>query len=220
MQNLIYNEKNTVYCVGINADKHIIKKVTEDSVVVKNKRSIMWITSAFLVLQAAMMIVLADRGRMDYVWSITVSTCFWLFYTFLEVRYCLRMSTYVRILMVLAIFFDAFFGYCFNLYENSAVFDKLMHVFGTYAFSLFAYILVMQMQTAAINRPVKFILVLCLGLSLGVVYEIFEFIGDNVSHPVPPNQPSLWDTDIDLIGDLIGASLAAFHAVFKKNIDE
>ena len=130
------------------------------------------------------------------------------------------MNTYVRVLMVLTIFFDALFGSYFDLYTSSFVFDKVLHTFGSYAFSLFAYILVMQMQTTLMDRPVKFILVLCLGVSLGVSYEILEFITDSISHPVPPSQPSLLDTDVDLIGDLVGALLAAFHVISRKFVNK
>jgi hypothetical protein len=54
--------------------------------------------------------------------------------------------------------------------------------------------------------------VACLGLSLGSLYEILEFFTDSISHPVPPSQPSLLDTDLDLVADLAGALLAALHA--------
>lgn len=119
--------------------------------------------------------------------------------------------------MTLTIFFDAFFGDYFDLYEHSFVFDKLLHVFGSYAFSLFAYTLVAQLPGTQIGRPARFILTLCLGVSLGVFYEISEFIGDLVSHPMPPNQPGLLDTDLDLVGDTIGAFFAAVQAALKKS---
>lgn len=186
----------------------------------KNKWSAITITSVFCVAQIAIMISLIYKGHSDYFRSVMATTCCWLFYTFLEIRYQLKMSDYIRVLMVLTIFFDAFFGYCSDLYVCSFVFDKALHVFGSYAFSLFAYILVMQMQTKPIDKPVKFILVLCLGISIGVAYEILEFIIDNISHPNPPSQPSLLDTDIDLIGDLIGAVLAGFHVISRKFINK
>ncbi|MBP2631649.1 MAG: hypothetical protein H6Q70_2277 [Firmicutes bacterium] len=185
----------------------------------KNKWSAVTITSVFLVAQIAITISLIYKGHSDYSRSVMVTTGFWLFYIFLEIKYQLKMNDYIRVLMVLAIFFDAFFGYCFDLYVCSFVFDKALHIFGSYAFSLFAYVLVMQMQTKPIDKPVRFILVLCLGLSIGALYEILEFIIDNISHPVPPSQPSLLDTDIDLIGDYIGALLAAFHAISRKFIN-
>ncbi|MBP2632282.1 MAG: hypothetical protein H6Q70_2910 [Firmicutes bacterium] len=187
---------------------------------VKNNWSIFTITSIFFIVQLAIMIALDYKDRHDYLRGVVGTTCFWMGYTFLEVKYRFKMNTYVRILMVLTIFFDAFFGFYFDLYTSSFVFDKVLHFFGTYSFSLFAYVLVMQMQTTFMDRPVKFILTLCLGLSLGASYEILEFIIDNISHPLPSSQPSLLDTDIDLIGDMIGALLAAFHVISRKFINK
>lgn len=186
----------------------------------KNEQSRIWITLIFIVVQIAVMAVLAYRGQGDYFRSIMITTCAWLGYTFWEVKCRFVLSAYIRLLMTLTIFFDAFFGYVFNLYEISGTFDKLLHVFGTYSFSLFAYVMVMRLQKKPIRRAVKFILVLCLGLSLGAFYEILEFIGDHVSQPQPPNQPSLLDTDFDLVGDFIGSILAAGHTVHHDFADK
>jgi hypothetical protein len=187
--------------------------------VVKNKWSVITITAVFLVVQAAVIIGLMFNSPPDYLRSVLGTTGFWLIYTFLEARYHLKMNTYVRVLMVLTIFMDAFFGLYCNLYVSSFVFDKVLHFFGTYAFSLFAYILVMQMQKDPVDTAVKFILVACLGLSLGAFYEILEFSIDSISHPIPPSQPSLLDTDIDLIGDMLGALLAGFHVISRNFIN-
>lgn len=181
----------------------------------ENRQARIWITLIFAAVQIAILAVLMYRGHGDYARSVMITSCAWLGYTLLETKYHFSLSAYIRILMVLTIFFDALFGYVFNLYETSGTFDKLLHVFGTYSLSLFAYVLVMRLQKEPVSRSVRFVLVLCLGLSLGAFYEILEFFGDHISHPSPPNQPSLIDTDFDLIGDLIGASAAACHAVYR-----
>jgi uncharacterized membrane protein YjdF len=129
------------------------------------------------------------------------------------------MNNYIRAVMVLTLVSDAFFGYYLDLYATSSIFDKCLHVFGTYAFSLFAYVLVVQLLDNPVKRSFKFILVVCLGLSMGAFYEIIEFITDSISHPVPPSQPSLLDTDLDLTGDIIGAVFSAIHATFRTFID-
>ncbi|MCE5286174.1 MAG: hypothetical protein LLG02_10055 [Pelosinus sp.] len=186
----------------------------------KNKWSVVTITAVFLMLQAAVMVGLMLNNQPGYLRSVLGTTGVWLLYTFLEARYHLKMSTYVRVLMVLTIFFDAFFGFYCDLYVSSFVFDKVLHFFGTYALSLFAYILVMQMQTNLVDNSVKFILAACLGLSLGAFYEILEFAVDSISHPIPPGQPSLLDTDVDLIGDMLGGLLAGLHVSSRKFINQ
>lgn len=174
-------------------------------------------TILFLVIQIVIIGILIYKGRTDFSWSVMVTTGTWIVYSFLEHKYHIQMSGYIRLVMMITLFSDAFFGYILNLYEQSFVFDKILHVFGSYSFSLFGYALVMRFQREhPINKPVKFVLAMCIGLSLGTFYEILEFIGDNISHPNPPNQPSLLDTDMDLIGDLIGAVIASIHVSIKN----
>lgn len=177
-------------------------------------------TIIFAIIQIIMLLILALKGRTDYSWSIFVTTGAWIVYTILEVKFDIKISQYIRIVMMLTLFADAFFGYYLSLYEKSLVFDKILHVFGTYSITLFFYSLIIKMQNEPLNKIIIFIFIVCLGLSIGSVYEILEFIGDNVSHPEPPNQPSLLDTDLDLIGDLLGALIAGIHASYRKFISE
>ena len=169
----------------------------------------------FFVIQLVIMFGLARQGHFDYIRSVMVTTCLWVVYTFVEARYGLYMNNYVRVLIVISLLSDAFFGYYLDLYATSSIMDKILHVFGTYAFSLLAYVLVIQLLNNPVKKSFKFILVLCLGLSIGAVYEILEFLTDTICHPVLVSQPSLLDTDLDLIGDILGAVLAATHATAR-----
>lgn len=183
------------------------------------KAAMLSITILFLVSQTLIMLGLLGKGHSDYIRSVLLTTGFWVIYTFLDARYQLYLNNYIRALMALTIVSDAFFGYYVDLYATSTVFDKIQHVFGNYSFSLFAYTLVVRLLKNPVPRSFKFILVVCLGLSIGASYEILEFITDSISHPVPPSQPSLLDTDLDLIGNTIGAFLAAIHVMHKTFID-
>lgn len=165
----------------------------------------------FLMSQVAIIFGLAGEGHFDYIRSVLGTTALWVAYTFCEVRCKIYMNNYVRILVVITLLCDGFFGYYLNLYETSFIFDKLLHVFGTYAFSLFSYILAIQLLRSPVNRLFKFIVIVCLGLSLGTIYEIMEFFTDTFFHPALVSQPSLLDTDLDLIGDVIGAVIAGIH---------
>lgn len=185
-----------------------------------NKLPIIGINAFFLIAQIILMLGLTEKGYLNYVRSVTVTTGFWLLYLFLEAKYGLYMHNYVRVAMVLTLLSDGFFGYYLNLYATSVIFDKILHIFGTYAFSLFAYVLTVQLLTHPVKRSFKYILVFCLGLSMGAFYEVLEFLTDAISQPVPPSQPSLLDTDLDLISDIIGANLSATHAISRTFINE
>ena len=169
------------------------------------------ITVLFFIIQALIILGLARKGQVDYIRSVLVTTGFWVIYMYVETKYRLSLSNYVRSIMLLTLVSDGFFGHYLDLYATSAVLDKILHVFGTYAFSLFAYTLVVRLLKSPVQRSFTFILVVCLGLSIGTVYEILEFSTDCISHPEPPSQPSLIDTNLDLICDMIGAVLAAIH---------
>ena len=173
-----------------------------------------------ILCQIVVLVGLAMGLHFGYVRSVIVTTCFWLLYMFLEARYELYMNNFVRVMIGIVLVSDSFFGYYLELYARSSVFDKILHVFGTYALSLFTYILVVQLLNNPVNRPFKFILVICLGISIGATYEIVEFFTDNISHPSLASQPSLLDTDLDLIGDVIGSVCAAIHATSRNFINQ
>jgi uncharacterized membrane protein YjdF len=121
------------------------------------------------------------------------------------------MINYVRTTVMLTIVFDSFFGYYLGYYITSTIFDKLLHIFGAYAFALFAYVLAVQRLNSPLPRLMNCILIISLGISLGALYEIAEYLVDSFGNPVLPGQPSLQDTDLDLISDTVGAILAATH---------
>jgi hypothetical protein len=174
------------------------------------------LTGFFLAVQVSTILGLAGKGYLDYARSVGTTTGFWIVYTFLEAKYALYMNNGVRGLVMVAIISDGVFGYYFNYYATSFVFDKILHLFGTYALALFAYILVLQMLNQPVSRSVKAVLVISLGLSIGASYEILEFLVDHFANPVIPSQPSLLDTDLDLICDSLGAILAAGQVTLTR----
>lgn len=186
---------------------------------VNDKSTSLKINTLFFVIQLILMFDLSRQGQDSYARSIMATTCFWAIYEFLEARYRFYMHTYVKFLAVLTLLLDGFFGIYLDLYTTSSIFDKILHVFGTYAFSLFAYVLVVQLFKYPFHLAFKFILIVSLGVSLGTFYEILEFLTDTFLHPIPISQPSLIDTDLDLIGGTVGAVCAAIHGSFKPFFD-
>lgn len=177
-------------------------------------------TVLFIVLQAVIMFGLIGKGYYDFTRSVAITTSLWIVYTFIEVKYNAYMNHYVRAAAMTAITIDAFFGYYLAYYLTSFTFDKLLHAFGTYAFALFAYVLVVQLLKFPAGGLFKFILATSLGLSIGAFYEIIEFLVDTFSNPIIPSQVNLLDTDLDIVCDAIGAIIAGFHAARKTFINE
>lgn len=185
-----------------------------------NKSSLLKISVLFLAIQFVLIWLLVRSGQPSYARGVMYTTFLWAIYTFLEARYGFYMNTYVRTMVILSLLADGFLGCYVDLYRTSFIFDKILHVFGSYSFSLFAYLLIAQLLNGPVNRPFKFIVILSLGLSIGAFYEILEFLTDTISHSDPISQPSLLDTDLDLLGDLIGAMIAAIHGTYRTFMNQ
>lgn len=131
----------------------------------------------------------------------------------------IEIPLYIRSAAVLSILGDGFFGFYLNLYVTSPIFDRIQHIFGCYAMALFFYSLILHfIQIPVQPRLVRFILVVGIGFSIGALYEIIEYMADTLLKPQISNQPSLQDTDLDLISDLVGALIAGIHAVVQAII--
>jgi len=61
------------------------------------------------------------------------------------------------------------------------------------------------------SRLNEFIFLTLVGISLGAIFEMLEFMADITLKPKIPNQPDLIDTDLDLVADFVGALIASFH---------
>lgn len=162
---------------------------------------------------------IVSRGNADFVSNIVETTAFWFAYTILEQIKGIRINLYIRMAAILAIIGDSFFGLYLNLYVTSQTFDRIQHIFGAYALALLLYALTLQFDKQGAQDGFKrFLFVVALGVSAGAVYEIMEYLSDSLLHPQIPNQPSLRDTDLDLVSDLVGALLAGIHAVMQGSL--
>lgn len=180
------------------------------------QKSILRITLLFLFIQLSIALALAMKGHSQFIPNVLGPAILWVIYTILEFRFDVYINTYVRSVAMVATVSDCLFGYYCNYYLTSGIFDKIQHVFGTYAAALLVYWLIIRWLKQSYSQVSVFILVLALGISIGAVYEIGEFLGDLINNPVNKSQPSLLDTNLDMIGDIIGAAIAAIHAVYRE----
>lgn len=168
----------------------------------------------FVVVQATIIGLLINRGDYGFVHNITAAACVWAVLTIIEIRYRLYLNNFIRLLVIGVIISDSFLGYYLNLYVTSFSYDRLQHVLGTYAFALFAYAVIIRKKDYHIPQLLAIILTIALGVSLGTVFEIIEFLADIALNPVVPNQSSLTDTNLDLLSDVAGAAIAGAHVGF------
>lgn len=182
-----------------------------------DRRNMIVLTIIFFVIQVGVLILLINRGDYGFVYNVLAVTCFWAIFTFAEIKYDLCLDNYIRTAVIITIACDSVLGYYLHLYVTSDVYDRMQHIFGTYAFALLAYTSILHINRQPLQRGLAFILVVALGISLGTVFEIIEFLGDTALKPVLPNQSSLTDTNLDLISDVTGAIIAGCHVILKTS---
>lgn len=140
-------------------------------------------------------------------------------------RVNLIISDQLYLLILIAFFFGFVLGMGFKLYQVTTWFDTVMHTFNGGVIAIVGFALI----RSNFENWQEHILLITIGailfsISVGVIWEIYEFIADLISNgnmqrhsevntlPLVPllGQKALLDTMIDLIVDTIGAIFASF----------
>ncbi len=123
----------------------------------------------------------------------------------------LNIPYYVFILLMLCLFLHAYFGYYKNYYNEKVMFDRVLHMEGTFAFSLYFYYLFSNFIKYGGSEYFLALYILLLGIASGAVYEITEFFIDlNKTRKL---QRGLRDTNFDIISDIAGSVASAVFAI-------
>jgi uncharacterized membrane protein YjdF len=172
----------------------------------------------FIVIQIICIIALFKSENFDYMRMAFGNLIFWIIYMILEKKQNWRIPFYIRLVTLLSITFNDILGEYFNLYVTSGTFDRLQHIFGTYALSLWIYFVIQQfIQIKFTNKRLTILFLISLALALGTIFELLEFMEDEVFKPKIKNQPNLLDTNLDLLSDLIGGMIAVLHYRLSKH---
>jgi len=173
----------------------------------------------FILIQTACIIGLIITDNSDYARVSISNLIFWLVYIILEFKLKWDIPLYIRIAVTLSILTNDVLGELFNLYVTSFLFDRVQHIFGTYSLTLWSFFIIQQfVQMKFIQKKLIIIFFIILSTSLGTFYEIFEFLQDELFKPVVKNQPSLLDTDLDLISDVTGGIIALIHYLSSESL--
>lgn len=173
---------------------------------------------SFFTLQLITIAGLFFKGNIQAIYDVASVVILFSLYIYLENKYKLRISNYIRGNLLLTLTIHTFVGKFLNFYQTVAAFDNLLHIYGSYSVALFIYALSVQLLrldfSARLNR---FVFIMLIGLTSGAVYEILEFLLDVGLKPKIPNQAGLIDTDLDMLSDFIGSFAAAFHECYLKS---
>lgn len=119
-----------------------------------------------------------------------------------------NIPPYTLILGMLTIFGACFLGHYLGGYTKSRTFDRYLHAFGSFSFSLLIYFFMEHFITTGGSLLFRAIVVFLMGNTLGVFFELIEMYHDVKKKKEPKSQKGLRDTDMDMLFNLMGAFLA------------
>lgn len=183
----------------------------------KNNKANIIITIIFLIIQSLTFVSYLNKHMYKHLPSLTIFTLIFLLYTYTKIKLNIYMRPYITVFVILSILGNNLGGEYFGLYYKSQTYDKLLHIIGAYAYSLFFYSIISQFfPVTSLNKWREFIFIIFTGATVGMGFELIEFLGDVVLRPDIPNQSDLLDTNLDMIYDLVGAVIGAAHVYISK----
>ena len=149
----------------------------------------------------------------NYLWASVGA----LFFTFTLVSRLALQENNLRIITDASISFlcctHIVLGMNLGFYENYAFYDKLMHAFGSAFLVIAAVVQYCKHKNFILPLSLHFFLVLGISISLGTIWEIFEFTVDQTG--LFKAQLGLRDTMLDLVANFTGISCAML--IYLKN---
>ncbi|MBC2581727.1 hypothetical protein [Clostridium sp. DJ247] len=175
------------------------------------------LTICFFIIQVLTTVFLIVLKKHDYILEILFVTFVFLIYTYIEFKYQLYIHNYIKAVTYFSILCHTLIGEALDFYVKSYIYDKILHILGTYAITLFIYALINQIMHTELNLKYKeFLFIFLLGISLGTFFEIAEFIIDITIKPKVRAQTNLVDTNLDLIFNALGSLISALHLKFTN----
>lgn len=156
------------------------------------------------------------RKEYNYILNSIMVYSIYLFFIYFEYKRNLKIQNYIRILVLATALIHNIFGQYFHLYKTTKWFDKALHVFGTFSFTLLSYsIIKLFSRILEESKVIAFIIIISIGITLGAFLENIEFALDKVMKT--NNQHGMNDINYDLIFNVLGAALAGIFVMLSKN---
>lgn len=168
---------------------------------------------AYSLIEAFIIYMFAkQKNKLQLQATLTSSLLFFL-YVLADLIFGINVPKMILVLVMTSIFIQTFFGYYKNRFMESKKFDRYLHAFGSFSFALFFYSLIDKILLPEVTPKVyAAIFVLVLGMAIGAVFEIIEFVLDKIKHT--KMQKNLKDTDLDMIFNMIGSAFSAVVSYF------
>ncbi len=177
-----------------------------------------WIIVSYLICSAAIIFAIVRlfaRGNKPYA---KAGVMVYLVYTLLFAAiwiFSLPVPSFLIFLTMLTALACCFCGYYLDLYNHSPyVFDRSLHAFGAFSFSLTAYCIIAGVTQPGGSLLFRALFVFCIGNTLGAVFELLEAAHDSKKNVPVKGQKGLQDTNMDMLFNAIGSLLAGVFSYF------
>ena len=174
-----------------------------------------WLMISFVFVSAGCIYSAAKlfgSGKKAYAKSVLKS---YILYTLLFLAlwiFKVNIPSYIIFLTMLMVLANCFIGYYHRYYVRSKTFDRFLHAFGAFSFSLMAFLTLNHFISTGSSTLFKALSVFFVGNTLGLIFELAEACHDSKNKV--KDQRGLKDTDFDMFCDAIGSALAAVFAYF------
>lgn len=167
------------------------------------------IVSAFCIFSVVKLFskkkkVYAKSALATYLFYTAVFLALWIFN--------IKVPSYQLLLTMLTILGACFFGHYLECYTKSKTFDRYLHGFGSFSFSLLTYSVLSHFIETGGSLLFQALFVFLIGNTLGVIFELVEMRHDRKTRV--KSQKGLIDTDMDMLFNLFGSILAGIFAYF------
>lgn len=174
-----------------------------------------YLITNLLLITVAQFYIIFNYTKQKRFGKATQGILFWLVIASLllyEYNSGLNLSGLIVTCSILTIIGHSLVGNYLGYYHKSKTYDRGLHFFGSFSFSLLVFLI---LNNAVIpfysNRFYVSLFVITLGISIGALFEILEFIHDSVSKKAAC-QHGLADTNFDMIFNMLGALIAGVVA--------
>jgi len=157
------------------------------------------------------------KNRINFKYDLTnflTSCALFLIIYFLKIK----MPYIILIFYMVALILNSLFGYYLDYYNKSRYFDRYLHGYSSFSFSLLFYFIIINFVKNGGSKIFQALFITFLGITVGTIFEVFEFSND-IKQNNPKTHRSLMqkgliDTDFDLVFNIIGSVLGAVFAYF------
>lgn len=164
----------------------------------------------FVILQIVILIRFKSKNKTVAFKSTAISFVFYIVLVLLRFLFNLTIPYYALLLTMIAFALNSFVGYSLGYYNKSKVFDRYVHAFGSFTFSLLFYFLLGNFISYGGSRVFLSLYIFALGVAIGTIYEMTEFISDRKNNT--KMQRGLKDTNMDIVSNIAGSLTAAILA--------